>query len=68
MTLDSKPLATLTEEAIQILYREMGVVNTVRFLRQYHEGYGDYTRERRELNEGDTTDEIVEQIKQRREK
>ncbi len=33
MTIDNTTLFSLTEEAIQILYREMGVVNTVRFLR-----------------------------------
>lgn len=67
MTIDNTTLFSLTEEAIQILYREMGVVNTVRFLRQFHGGYGDYTSERRELNETDTLDEILKQIKQRRE-
>ena len=32
MTLESKPLSRLTDEAVQILYRELGVVDTVRFL------------------------------------
>lgn len=41
-----KPLAEITEEALTLLYRELGVVDTVRFLNQYGTGYGDYTRER----------------------
>lgn len=39
-----KPLVELTEEAIRILYRELGTVNTVRFLRQFSPNLGDYTR------------------------
>ena len=66
MTIHSKPLAALTEEAIEILYRELGVVDTVRFLRQYQEGYGDYTLERREQIEDDNIDDLIDAIKQRR--
>ena len=66
MTLESKPLSRLTEEAVQILYRELGMVDTVRFLRQYATGYGDYTLERRELYAEETLDDLVDIIKQRR--
>ena len=44
MMVDTRPLAEVTQEAISILYREIGVVNTVRFLRQFTSGYGNYTR------------------------
>ena len=43
MMLDTKPLNQITQEAIEILYREIGVVNTVRFLNQFTAGFGDYT-------------------------
>jgi hypothetical protein len=66
MTLESKPLTSLTEEAIQILFRELGVVDTVRFLRQYELGYGNYTSERRTRHPGETLDDLVDAIKQRR--
>ena len=61
--LESKPLNQLTQEAIQILYREIGVVNTVRFLNQFTVGYGDYTTEREELFADLTFDNIVADIK-----
>lgn len=43
MIAETKPLAEITHEAIRILFREMGVVNTVRFINQYTAGYGNYT-------------------------
>ncbi|MEM7802155.1 MAG: hypothetical protein AAF633_23380 [Chloroflexota bacterium] len=63
---ETKPLAEITHEAIQILFREMGVVNTVRFINQYTNGFGNYTEERRELFEEVTLEDLVSQIKQRR--
>ena len=66
MIAETKPLAEITQEAIQILFREMGVVNTVRFINQYTTGYGNYTEERRELFENQTVADFVKQIKQRR--
>ena len=66
MIAETKPLAEITQEAIQILFREMGVVNTVRFINQYTTGYGNYTEERRELFENQTVADLVKQIKQRR--
>ena len=68
MIAETKPLAEITHEAIQILFREIGVVNTVRFINQYTNGFGNYTEERRELFENATLDDLVSQIKQRREK
>ena len=46
MMLETKPLNQITHEAIRVLYQEIGVVNTVRFLNQFTLGYGDYTAER----------------------
>ena len=63
MMLETKPLNQLTQEAIQILYREIGVVNTVRFLNQFTAGYGDYTAEREELFADLTLENIVTDIK-----
>lgn len=34
MTAQTKPLYEITQEAILILFREIGVVNTVRFINQ----------------------------------
>ena len=63
MTAEAKPLAEITQDAIRILFREIGVVNTVRFINQYTTGYGNYTEERRELFADQTLDDLVSQIK-----
>lgn len=41
-----RSLAELTRLATDILIRELGVVDTLRFLNQFHSGSGDYTLER----------------------
>jgi hypothetical protein len=44
-----KPLGEVTERAIRILFREMGVVDTMRFQNQFSFGSGNYTEEREVL-------------------
>jgi hypothetical protein len=61
-----RPLQELTQEAIRILYRELGVVETVRFLRQFTAGYGDYAAEREALFGRKSLDEILAEIKEQR--
>jgi hypothetical protein len=63
MILETKPLIQITREAIQLLYQEIGVVNTVRFLNQFTIGYGDYTAERDALFADKTLDDILTEIK-----
>ncbi|MCL4868344.1 MAG: hypothetical protein KJ063_05200 [Anaerolineae bacterium] len=62
----SKPLTEVTQEAITVLLREIGVVNTVRFLNQYSAGYGNYVEERDQLFGHLTLDEIINEIKKDR--
>ena len=64
MIRDARPLAQITAEAMKILYREMGIVDTVRFINQYTAGYGDYTAQREELFAGMTLDNIVSEIQE----
>lgn len=66
MTTVTKPLAELTQQAIRLMYRELGVVNTVRFLRQFTVGFGDYVEEREALFAGKDIGQIVDEIKRRR--
>ncbi len=66
MITETKPLTELTQEAIRLLYREMGVINTVRFLRQFTTGYGNYVEERDALFGDKSLDEILDEIKHRR--
>jgi len=63
MILETKPLNQITHEAIQVLYQEIGVVNTARFLNQFTLGYGDYTAERDALFADMTLDDILTEIK-----
>jgi hypothetical protein len=49
MTLSPMPLAELTDSAIRLLSREMGVVNTARFINQFTIGSGNYTVDRDEI-------------------
>jgi len=42
-------LAELREVAFQVLVRELGYANAVRFMLQYERGRGDYSRERARL-------------------
>ena len=64
--IEVRPLSETTTNAIRLLYSELGVVNTVRFLSQFTVGYGDYTEERDLLLANKSLDQIIQEIKQRR--
>ena len=66
MITEAKPLAELPQEAVRLLYRELGVINTVRFLRQFTVGFGSYVEEREALFADKSLGEIVDEIKRRR--
>jgi hypothetical protein len=66
MTTEPRPLAEITQTALKVLYREIGVVNTVRFINQFTIGYGDYTKEREQLFANLTLDDLVTEIKRQR--
>ena len=55
------------QHALEILQRELGLGGFARFLRVYRPGTGDYTRDRRKWQRGITVQEIMEDIKKRRE-
>ncbi len=63
---EARLLAEINQQAIHLLYKELGVVETVRFLKQFTRGYGDYTQEREMLFEGKSLDDIVSDIEQKR--
>lgn len=62
MITEIKPLAEINQQAIRVLYQELGVVNAVRFLKQYTVGFGDYTKEREILFGSKTLNEILNEI------
>jgi hypothetical protein len=66
MMIAERPLTELTQDAIRILYRELGVVETVRFLRQFSNGFGNYMAERETLLGQKSLDELLPAIKGRR--
>ena len=66
MIREVRPLAQITAEAIKILYREIGIVDTLRFVNQYTTGYGDYTAQREELFADLTLDNLVAEIRESR--
>jgi hypothetical protein len=68
MITDTLPLAEITTEALRVLYKEIGVVNTIRFMNQFTTGYGDYVEERKALFDDMTLEDLLAEIKQKRTK
>ena len=66
MVMEVRPLAEITTKALKVLYKEIGIVNTVRFINQFTTGYGDYTQERELLFVDMTLDSIVSEIERKR--
>lgn len=63
MIAELQPLTTITQEALRVLYRELGLVNTIRFLNQFTTGFGNYTEERRALLEHQTLAEVLADLR-----
>jgi hypothetical protein len=66
MITEMRPLIEINQQAIRLLYKELGVVDAVRFLKQFTQGYGNYTQEREALFGKKSIDEIVDEIEKRR--
>ena len=66
MIVENRPLAEITQEAIQVLYQKLGAVNTVRFLNQFTVGYGNYLEEREALFGDLSLDAIIKKKKKNR--
>ena len=63
MITQTKNLSEITQQAIDVLFKEVGVANTIRFLNQFSTGYDNYTEERENLFEDLTLNEILAQLK-----
>ena len=63
ITLNTHPTSEINQKATHILFEHMGIVDTFKFLNQFTLGYGDYTKERAELFEDLTLNQIVKDIK-----
>ncbi|MCG2788075.1 MAG: hypothetical protein L6461_23550 [Anaerolineae bacterium] len=66
MITNVRPLIEVNQQAIPLLYKELGVVDAVRFLKQFTQGYGNYTQEREVLFANKSLDDIVSEIEKRR--
>lgn len=66
MAVALKPLREITEEALHVLFREIGIASTIRFLNQFSLGQGNYTEEREELFGELSLDEAMKAIRDRR--
>ena len=62
----TKPLAEVTQAAIRVLCKEIGPVDTMRFVGQFTMGYGNYTEERDALFADMTLDDMIAEIQRKR--
>ncbi|MBU1180947.1 MAG: hypothetical protein KKF00_02035 [Proteobacteria bacterium] len=46
MNTETRPIYEISRRATNILFREMGIVETIRFFNQFSIGRGDYTKDR----------------------
>ena len=60
--------SNLRKKGLQALHKSLGPVGMVRFLQQFEEGTGDYTRDRKQLLTAKSVAEVAEKIKQARKK
>ena len=63
MNTQMKPVSEISRRATHILFKEMGVVDTIRFLNQFSVGRGDYTKERDNWLHDISMDDAIAQIK-----
>jgi hypothetical protein len=66
MTIHVQPIAEVTHHATDTLIREIGVVDTIRFLNQFRAGNGNYTEERKQLFKDMSVKDIITDIKSQR--
>ena len=59
-------LSELNQHVTDALIREVGVVDTIRFLNQFRTGSGDYTAEREGLFQGMAVTDLINGMKARR--
>lgn len=56
----------VTSPIVKFLCKEIGLINTARFINQFSTGYKNYIEERDAIIGDMTVDEIVEEIKRKR--
>ena len=66
MTTQVQPISEITQRGTNALIKEIGVVDTIRFLNQFRAGSGNYTTERDKLFAGLSVKDIIGEIKSQR--
>jgi len=66
VTTHVQPISEVTQRGARALIKEIGVVDTIRFLNQFRAGSGDYTTDRDKLFERLSVEDIVNEIKAQR--
>lgn len=59
----ARSISEINRQATYILFKEMGVVETIRFLNQFSVGQGDYTKDRKKWLDKITMDDAISQMK-----
>jgi hypothetical protein len=67
MSVEIRPLSEINQKATEVLVREMGIVDALRFLSQFSSGTGDYTKERKQWLDDLSVEQITSEIKAKRE-
>jgi len=62
--IDFRNQDAIRRAGMSALKKELGIVGTAYFIRQFSPGYGDYTDERDEFFQGITLDEIINSIEE----
>ena len=65
MTITARPLVEINQQALRVLYRELGLVDAVRFLKQFTTGFGNYIEERYEIFAEKTLEDVIREINRR---
>jgi hypothetical protein len=65
MSTTVRTIEELNREAIGILFRELGIAEAMRFLEQFIERSGDYTRDRHALLGDPTLEELFAEARRR---
>ena len=56
-------LSEINKEALELLYNELGISKTLKFLSQFSLGEGDYVKWKNDIYKGKTVDDLVNAIK-----
>jgi len=63
-TINFRDPAIVRKAGMSALKKELGMVGTAYFIRQFESGQGDYTAERDEILAGVTLDEIIKNVRE----